>query len=936
MAERWRLALWSPSARRVAAKAACAVRRPPGIESLEDRCLLSVSGALADSRFLASLYSDFLNRSAAASEIAAWQAALGAGASHADIAQGFANSPEYRTDAISADYRAFLGRLPSPSEQPSWLEFLSGGKNENQLASQILASEEYFARDGGNPTAWLASLYRSVLGRGPDASGLAFWTQGLARGYSRIDIAQAFVTSAEASGQFVTGIYESFLGRQPQRDESATWVAHLTKDWGPADVKVAIAASDEYAAMADAGPGADDITDTGDNGGQASLLDDGSTSDLGTNAASSQAAPHFGPLTTQTVLANIGLTAGWATFGQVLPQGEAWGGLQLGNLTTQTDIKTTWSDGSIRFAVVTAHVPTSGTYSLTQADAPSGSFTAQVPTASVQFTFGSTTYTATLPRSMSNDTWLAGPLVQEARSTVTPVDGSGNSHPFLSVIFDYRAYNDGAGRFDVTVENTLDASAATVTTYDVSIVANGTTLYQHNDVTHYYLTRWRKVFGIGLTASSVTPDLTPFEAALALPRYLNMVRNTAQSITGPRFDILQGGSLNYYMPSHGMRPELAPYPAWTARYLAHEHQSQRAVVLANGDLAGSWPIHVREANGNLVSINGRPGFWFYSTDPSTGPKGSPLPDQPYAHSGPSDPVHQSPLVPDNAHVPSLAYVPYLLTGDQYYADEMKFWADFGLLSTNSDDRHGAQGILPQGNEVRADAWVLRNLVDTAAYLPDGDPMKAYFSTKIANNLDWLDNWANTKQTPLGPAWIRLQQAEGSVNRDRAWVKPQQYDFLAWSIQHANDQGFTGGQVMEDQIAQFTLSLFTDPAWVASDAGPYAIAVGLWTSNHHQYDRTVTTGHPTTDEAVQYFSTLADSYTHTFQGDPVAAGIRHPFAYWEGPNLRLVLMTAAQNGWTGAQAAYDYLTPFLTHRPNRVTAPDLVVRSGWAIAAAGET
>ena len=32
-------------------------------------------------------------------------------------------------------------------------------------------------------------------------------------------------------------------------------------------------------------------------------------------------------------------------------------------------------------------------------------------------------------------------------------------------------------------------------------------------------------------------------------------------------------------------------------------------------------------------------------------------------------------------MPSLAFVPFLLTGDRYYADEMMFWADYAMLRT---------------------------------------------------------------------------------------------------------------------------------------------------------------------------------------------------------------------------------------------------------------
>ena len=39
---------------------------------------------------------------------------------------------------------------------------------------------------------------------------------------------------------------------------------------------------------------------------------------------------------------------------------------------------------------------------------------------------------------------------------------------------------------------------------------------------------------------------------------------------------------------------------------------------------------------------------------------------------------------DNAHQPSIAYVPYLLTGDRYYAEEMAFWANYAMMKTSPE------------------------------------------------------------------------------------------------------------------------------------------------------------------------------------------------------------------------------------------------------------
>src|SRR5262249_36328765 len=154
----------------------------------------------------------------------------------------------------------------------------------------------------------------------------------------------------------------------------------------------------------------------------------------------------------------------------------------IGTLPTQTDVKNRWPDGSIKFAILTAHVPDPGNdhpstdYPITAATASSGSFTATSQPVSVLLNIGGSAYVATMPTDAGADLWLRGPLVQEWRTVVAPT-GDAGQHPFLRVIFDARVYNeDGRARVSVTVENVLNQANATTTTYDVSIVADGQTV----------------------------------------------------------------------------------------------------------------------------------------------------------------------------------------------------------------------------------------------------------------------------------------------------------------------------------------------------------------------------------------------------------------------------------------------------------------------------
>jgi hypothetical protein len=622
------------------------------------------------------------------------------------------------------------------------------------------------------------------------------------------------------------------------------------------------------------------------------------------------------PATTRAsdAISVVGLTAGWATFGVAPPRGCAFSGLRVAELPTQTDVKCWWPDGSIKYAVVTAFAPEAGAYEIFEGTDEGEAFSPAVPFTIIRFTSADDVFSTMLPEVIAGVDWLAGPLVVESRISAAPCGSDGLPHPFLNVLIDLRSYIDGQSRLDVTVENTLDTAAATATTYDIEVEVDGNLLFARTGVTHPYLTRWRRVFEIGPPLSHVTVDFEPAFRAGALPRYLDLVADIPDSANGPNYDILGPGALNPYMPSHGGRPEIAPYPDWAARYIVHRDADRAQFVRISGDLAGSWPVHLREpaegpyagiGTGRMVSIDERPNFWLDSrAEPGDRPAG--------------DLGARGPLEPDNAHQPSLAYVPYLISGDRYYADEMAFWANYVLLVTFQDatynGRGGALGLL-YGNEVRGIAWGLRNLADAAAYLPDAEPAKWYFAEKVDNNLRWLDSYADSHQTPCGTLW-EDKRPENHELAPKVWIAPWEQNYLAWAIDHANRLGFAGGERHRDHIAQFQLALFlNEPEYQRGYAAPYILAV----ADRDEFGQ------------IEYYQSFGQCFSQTF-GD--GGSTENQFAGYYGVDARLMLMIAVEQDWQGSLDAYDYLWPFIGVQPFFGDYPDLAVRAGWATALAG--
>jgi len=619
----------------------------------------------------------------------------------------------------------------------------------------------------------------------------------------------------------------------------------------------------------------------------------------------------------ERALAANTFTRGWATFGLALPQGAARTGVKVGALPTQTDVKVRWPDGSIRFAVVTANIARAGALPIATGDAsPSGAPPSANTPVAVTYTIAGRPYVATLPGAMT-DAWLTGPLVSERRAIVAP-----GGHPFLRVIFDVRAYAGGGQRIDITTENTLDVAAADQLTYDVAVAIAGKPVFHQANVVHKYLTRWRRVFTTGaLEESIVTPNLTAFAVAKALPAYLPTLVQpkrvlTGTGVSGSGFGILAFGDLTVPMNAHSGRPELAPYPDWTAQFLVGGRADQRAYVLRHGELAGSWGVHIKEPDAqSFVTIDRHPYYWLDRRWVDNRP----------TFDGPKNLMKGAAEPGDIAHQPSLAFVPYLVTGDRFFADEMAYWANFCLIGSfaSDDNRKGAQGLLI-GNEVRGIGWGLRNVGDAAAYLPDASPMKAYLASKVWNNLTSLDKYAATYQSgPVQTLFPNRRPEDGMPQyQPYMWISLWEQTYLAWAVdrvmQHGPVASFNfanAGATIRNRIARLQLALFTDAQWPKDRDRqvPYLLAAGKWSPDHK----------------LTYFQTLGEVASATFSvPKPASPDFIRPLQGYYGPEARL-LLTICQS--LGDRGANESLARMMNDATNGVsTLDDLNKRSGWAI------
>jgi hypothetical protein len=222
----------------------CFARRrsvPLQVEELEKRCVLS------SAEFVTGLYTNFLHRLPAPSEVQGWVAALDTGAaSPQQVALSFTTSDEYRSNLIRTDYQVFLQRTPAPQEVAGWLGALQGGLSEEGLQAAFLASDEFFIKQGNDATAWLKAIYQDVLGRPIDPSGQTSFTQALRNGIPRDAIAFDIVDSPEAHTLMVESAYHDLFKRAADAGGLSSWVAALNAGMQPSELLADLASSEEF------------------------------------------------------------------------------------------------------------------------------------------------------------------------------------------------------------------------------------------------------------------------------------------------------------------------------------------------------------------------------------------------------------------------------------------------------------------------------------------------------------------------------------------------------------------------------------------------------------------------------------------------------------------------------------------------------------------
>jgi len=535
------------------------------------------------------------------------------------------------------------------------------------------------------------------------------------------------------------------------------------------------------------------------------------------------------------------------TFGQVFAKGDIFptdsivGKTSDGEtLALQFNVKATHPDGSVRHAIISTLLPNlpmgsaqhfgivkiSGvgpaTAPLSPADMLAKGFAANV-----KITLDGQGYSASVAPALAKgaySTWLSGPIANEWIASVPLVSSAhGTVHPHLTVRFAIRSYaGQQAAKVDVIVENDWAYQPDPQNfTYDVAVTVGDATVYTKSTLTHYHHARWRKTFWWGRTPQiNIRENTAYLIASKAVPNY-DQTFTASSSLfdaawTGSKTEPMGSGVALPAMPTTGGRPDIGLMPAWATVYLLSMDHGARDVTLGTADLAGSWSVHYRDQKTDRpVSLINYPYMTILGE-----PQATYNPATKKFESFPICTNCANPNLADSAHQPAFNYLPYLLTGDFYQLEELQFWAMWNSFKTNPDYRGQILGLVYR-EQVRDQAWSMRNIAEAAYITPDKDPLKRQLQGFVTNNLAWYNaNYTNNpKANTLG-----INVDGGFPYNNNTGIAPWQDDFFTSSIGHIAELEFAGAKDLLVYKAKFSVSRMTDPGYCWIFGSAYSLIV----------------------------------------------------------------------------------------------------------------
>lgn len=501
-------------------------------------------------------------------------------------------------------------------------------------------------------------------------------------------------------------------------------------------------------------------------------------------------------------------------------------------VNVQSDAKTRWPDGSLRFcrmAFVAAGSVTNGqklTYTVDIADNnhPWDLITKSIIENSnfdleLSITEGGTTYTAyarnTLVLENSPNIWAQGGVCTSIVDLVSPfVDDQNNEHPNLEARFhiDALANSTSTATNDIAmvrcrwiIENTrsfLDRNGAsntfgkkTLTNLTVTMTdGNGDLVTEVMNLSNVEVARqgritrqhtWHAAAGYQASYAQgvghcAWTTYTNAKYDGVIPNYIQV--DTASSVLTNYETEANNRTINSLlnfqinMGATGSDPSIGPLINSDAIYFAQAEPDKRMwnTVLASHEQSANWHCHVRDdATGQPLLVADHPNISLEGSSSTPA-----FPDWNTTWSQFTGGLTNWKL--DVSHQPQFGLAPYLLTGDYFWLEEMQFWVTHNLIRLNPPYRDYGDGAIYR-EQLRGIGWSIRNLAHAVGCTPTTHPIYSALATNLENTRLKLQGFYITNPQQSGIGFVNHTGNTG-IDEDGAFrFRPWMHAFYVHGI-----------------------------------------------------------------------------------------------------------------------------------------------------------
>jgi hypothetical protein len=366
----------------------------------------------------------------------------------------------------------------------------------------------------------------------------------------------------------------------------------------------------------------------------------------------------------------------------------------------------------------------------------------------------------------------------------------------------------GSDRAEVVFElgTLFGGTPANLGAYAVTILRGDQQLAQVNVPAHYWFSRWRWQS----SRRPIVADVTNLVIWQLVPWFdSGVTAGQTPTYDTSAYTVMGLAGVYAYMPATGERPDIGLVTEPQALYLRTGSQDALNMVMAQAEAAGSMPWHMRDENtGAPISFDAYPNASWY-TDSNAG--------------NPRIATTSNPVTLDTSHVPALTYVPYLLTGDPYYLEELQFQANWDWGAMPADYR-------PNAPQSRHFAWAMRNLFQACRITPSPLPSwmlpSSYWRGRVDVIRQWFETYFVNADRPDKSVFrtctpIDSSQDEGATSPGGTWTAMWQDEFVAAVFGWAITMGFREWQTAFDWKIGSTIARTNEQTgWIRAQATPY--------------------------------------------------------------------------------------------------------------------